>query len=583
MSSRGLGHSILSVCSMDRVALVTHDRRESRLQNCHYCKYKKHLSSVIHYPAHMASFYQEVLRPSYISLLASLYIGCRLIYRFAIWPKYFSPLRHLPTPPDSKLISGHTLTVLKDEKGTIVREWVNQYGPTLRIFGPFSAHNLAIVQPDHLEKVLYKDAHDYPKPDQLRKVLEIMFGYGLVAVAENEHRLMRKAMNPAFSMANLTSRTYVRSSVVNIFNDQIASLPEPSIGKVIHLYEYMSKATLDIICLTGFGYKADSLHNPHNELAEAYKGRTIAQSGANLAKLLYLMFIPGAMKLMRSSWMYEHRHWLSFTRFTDYFRILVECMYKISKISERLLQEKIDDSMSISDSEGKRDIMSILVRARKAELEKDPSAYSLSDAAMVDQVLTFLGAGHTATAIALTWALWSLAIDQNSQTRLREEVTPVVEANPHPEYGTLKGLQWLDCVVMETLRLFPPIPIDQRVAGKTDYIGDVLVPKGTVIYIPISAINTYKGTWGDDAAEFKPSRWLNLPKGYNPAFSSMAFLAGPHTCIGKTMALMEMKSMLALLVANFTFEPAYEGQVAKPKGGINMNFLDGMPLLVKKI
>ena len=99
--------------------------------------------------------------------------------------------------------------------------------------------------------------------------------------------------------------------------------------------------------------------------------------------------------------------------------------------------------------------------------------------------------------------LWLLANNQEAQSKLREEVTPVLRENPHPDYRTLKELQWLDCVMcvfdaccwpwiddrsnsMESLRVLPPIPLAHRIANRTGYIGDVLVPKGTLIIIPVS-------------------------------------------------------------------------------------------------
>jgi cytochrome P450 len=103
-----------------------------------------------------------------------------------------------------------------------------------------------------------------------------------------------------------------------------------------------------------------------------------------------------------------------------------------------------------------------------------------------------------------TQTLWLLANDPESQRRLREEVTPVYAANPRLDYRTLKSLEWLDCVVCasiytfphsrsglfsisrnESLRVLPPVPQTVRVAEKTDYIEGVLVPKGTMILIPV--------------------------------------------------------------------------------------------------
>ena len=67
---------------------------------------------------------------------------------------------------------------------------------------------------------------------------------------------------------------------------------------------------------------------------------------------------------------------------------MVESMYVIRKISTEMLREKINDSITVSDADAKRDIMSILVRARKADREKDKAAYNMSDEAMLDQVVS---------------------------------------------------------------------------------------------------------------------------------------------------------------------------------------------------
>jgi len=120
-----------------------------------------------------------------------------------------------------------------------------------------------------------------------------------------------------------------------------------------------------------------------------------------------------------------------------------------------------------------------------------------------------------------------------------------------------------------------------RIASKDTMIDGVLVPKGTIYYIPIKVVNTWKEIWGEDAEEFKPERWLNLPKDYNSTFSMLSFIAGPHACIGKTMSIIEMKAVLASVIANFEFEPAFEGQVAKPTAAITMKPADSMPLRVR--
>ncbi|KXN81952.1 Cytochrome P450 4c21 [Leucoagaricus sp. SymC.cos] len=124
--------------------------------------------------------------------------------------------------------------------------------------------------------------YDAVNPGYLRNILGTVTGYGLLTVTGDEHKQMRKAMNPAFSIPNLMAQTHMYwesiEGLVSILKDQLGTGPD---GRVVHVYDWMSKVTLDIICETAFGYKTDSLHNPHNELAVAYEKLIALQSGAS--------------------------------------------------------------------------------------------------------------------------------------------------------------------------------------------------------------------------------------------------------------------------------------------------------------
>ncbi|KAF8165324.1 cytochrome P450 [Crassisporium funariophilum] len=555
----------------------------------------------------------HLLQPRHLLIPLIAYIAYYILNRLILWPRFLSPLRNLPGPPLGSILFGQSPLIIRSETGIPQREWVKQYGPVVRVVGPVGIERLIFMKPEALHQILVKDWLEYPRPTFLRNILGLVTGYGLLTVTGNDHKQMRKAMNPAFSIPNLMAQTHMYfepiNGLVDILKKDISAEKQPDKGKIIHVYDWMSKVTLDIICETAFGYKADSLHNPHNELAEAYELLISLQSGSNLARLIVLVSLPGGPRFLASDWAYHHRHWLakipllgktflsSFYRHTTLsggelcaaaVSKLVDAMYRIRKISSRMLQEKMKDSniTTLNDTDAKRDIMSILVRARKAELDGGTGGYAMSDRAMMDQVLTFLGAGHETTASGLTWTLWHLSNNPDSQRRLRAELAPVFAENPCPDYRTLKDLRWLDCVVMESLRVMPPVPLTARIAAKTGYIDGVLVPKGTLLWIPVSDIrivNTWKEIWGEDAEEFNPARWLALPKAYHPTFSLLSFIAGPHACIGKTMSIIEMKAVLAALIVNFEFEPSAVGQVAHPAAAITIKPTDGMPLRVRRV
>ncbi|KAF9554234.1 cytochrome P450 [Agrocybe pediades] len=524
----------------------------------------------------------------FVVVLGTAWVIFKVLYNLILYPRFLSPLRSIPGPPVGHPIYGQIIPIIKGEAGIPQRAWVKEHGPVVRVVGPVGLERLIFMKPEANQKILMSDWIDYPRPKFMRDVLATVTGYGLLTVTGNDHKQMRKAMNPAFSIPNLMAQSDMYygpiEGLVKILHKEIDSEKVPENGKELLMYEWLSKVTLDIICETAFGYRSDSLHNPHNELAEAYDKLTSLQTGTNLARFIAIVSIPGAVKFISSEWVYKHRSWLRKFSHTSALADLMESMHRIRKVSAQMLEEKMKDSaVPISDSETKRDIMSILVRARKADLDSKAGGYAMSDEAMMDQVLTFLGAGHETTASGLAWTLWLLAKDPESQRKLREEVTALFAETSQPDYRALKDLKWLECVVQESLRVMPPVPMTFRQAAKTDFIDGVLVPKGTFFYIPIRVINTWKEVWGDDAEEFKPSRWLNLPPNYNAIFSSLSFLAGPHACIGKTMAIVEMKAVLAALIYHFEFEPAYEGQVPQPTAAVTMKPKDNMPLRVRKV
>ncbi|KAF9448070.1 cytochrome P450 [Macrolepiota fuliginosa MF-IS2] len=537
-------------------------------------------------PLSLSEFLQRLpeVKGRHVAIGLSTYIVYLILRRLVIWPLFLSPLRKVPGPPLGNLILGQSRTIVQSETGIPQREWVKKYGPVVRIVGPVGVERLIFMEPDTLHQILVKDWLQYPQPEFLRNILGLVTGYGLLTVTGDEHKQMRKAMNPAFSIPNLMSQTYMYwesiDSLVDILKNEIGSSTD---GKILPVYDLMSKATLDIICETAFGYKSDSLHNPHNELAVAYEKLLALQSGPNLAKLILVMLIPGGPRFLSSDRAYHYRNLFKRIGFFRDLSTLVESMYTIRQLSKKMLEDKLRESVHVSDMDAKRDIMSILVRARKADQEENTANYTMNDQAMVDQVLTFLGAGHETTASGLTWTLWLLANDKESQRKLREELTPVIAENPHPDYRTIKDLKWLDCVVMESLRVIPPVPLTARITKETIPINGVIIPKGTMVWIPIRVANTWKVVWGEDAEEFHPERWLNLPKDYHPTFSFLSFIAGPHSCIGKTMAILEMKAILAGLIVNFEFDPAYDGQKAKPAAAITMKPVDGMPLRVRRV
>ncbi|KAL5531870.1 hypothetical protein ACEPAF_5433 [Sanghuangporus sanghuang] len=538
------------------------------------------------------SILQTDLNARTVGIAVSALVLLAIVYQLWLYPYFFSPIRKVPGPKGSLLdwryvLFGEFPKIMRGEAGIVQREWAKEYGTIIRAMGPFGISRMMFLSPTAMHKVLVSDWVEYPRPSFMRNILGIVAGYGLLTVTGDEHRQMRRFMNPAFSIPSLSAQTHMYYKPIYDLVDIIKGKIKDTSGSVFHVYDLMSMVTLDIICLTAFGYECDSLHNPKNELADAYHKLLDLQSGQNLARLIAVVSLPGMPKLIKSEWLYNHRHWLRNWSHLKALSITIECMHRIERVSSKILSDANAHATAVASSDstlkGKKDVMSLLVQARMNE--SDGSGYKMSDSMMMQQVLTFLGAGHETTASGLTWTLWLLATHPEIQSKLRGALLPVIAEHPNPDVRTLKSIEYLDYVVMESLRVMPPVPMTIRQAGKSDFIDGVWIPKGTLFYIAIRVINTYKGFWGEDAEEFRPERWgkLNEAPAYHPLHSLQTFINGPHHCIGKTMAIVEMKAVLAIIIANFEFAPAYVGQTTRPTSAVTMKPVDNMPLLVKPI
>ncbi|KAG6777482.1 hypothetical protein POTOM_017305 [Populus tomentosa] len=109
----------------------------------------------------------------------------------------------------------------------------------------------------------------------------------------------------------------------------------------------------------------------------------------------------------------------------------------------------------------------------------------------------------------------------------------------------------LNMVVSESLRLYPSGTLLPRMAFEDIKLGDLDIPKGLQIWIPVLAIHHSEELWGKDANEFNPDRFAS--KSFAPGRHFIPFAAGPRNCIGQSFAMMEAKIILAMLISQFSF------------------------------
>ena len=251
---------------------------------------------------------------------------------------------------------------------------------------------------------------------------------------------------------------------------------------------------------------------------------------------------------------------------------IVEAIQVIKRVCRQLIQQK-QEKLDRKEKRVDVDILSVALESG-----------GFSEEGLVNQMMTFLAAGHETTATTLTWVTYALCLHPEIQTRLREEIranlTSISDDSTTVTSEMLDKLHYLHAVCKETLRLYSPVPLTMRETPKNTTILNQYVPKGTKIVMALSATNTSTELWGPDAAEFNPERWLGPGKANSGSASSnyafMTFLHGPRSCIGQSFAKAEFACLLAAMVGRFEWalqDPDWKpdvrgGVTAKPKGGL---------------
>ena len=215
------------------------------------------------------------------------------------------------------------------------------------------------------------------------------------------------------------------------------------------------------------------------------------------------------------------------------------------------------------------DLLSRLLAAQ------DEDGSQMTDTQLRDEVMRFFLAGHETTSLLLSWTLYVLALHHDIQERLGQDIDAALRGRP-PTLAELGTLPYLDAVLCETLRLYPPVwgmgrePVsDCEVAGHP-------VSKGTSILFSQWVMHR-DARYFDQPDWFFPDRWVDGLQKRLPRYAYFPFGGGQRICIGANFAMMEAGIILSMLLPHFRFDPAPDHQVVvwpgftlRPRSGVHL-------------
>jgi cytochrome P450 len=183
-----------------------------------------------------------------------------------------------------------------------------------------------------------------------------------------------------------------------------------------------------------------------------------------------------------------------------------------------------------------------------------------ADDFVVDNCKNIYFAGHETSAVTATWCLMLLAAHPDWQRRARAEVLDVCRGAT-PDFEAVARMRTVHAVVLETLRLFPPSSFVVRETFRDMRLGRLRAPRGTYLFVPVSTMHHDAAAWGPAARRFDPGRFRDgVAAACNKhAAAFMPFGLGARTCLGQNLALVEVKAIVALVLARFhlALSPGY--------------------------
>lgn len=573
------------------------------------------------------------------------------VYRMT-YGEWFSPWKHIPkvkTTDPLALFFGDFRAIKAAQPGEQHVQWMNELGPIYRYRHMFMVQRVLLADPKALVHVLSPaKAYQYPKPEYTSAFLTAALGQGLVSIEGDVHRRQRKIIAPAFAPSVVKEFFPVIHRHAKLLTDKLEKivgemiarhkgklpqdtvitgevstdrkfpLKDPDHSAIVDTLFWLSRTTLDIIGEVGFSAEFGALENGNDHpLANAMATLIGAVLDLELSTAIFLILSekPG-LKWLRHLPSDRNRR----LRFSQ--GVVRE---HATKIIDKMRQDILAENSSMTKDGFASDILkpkSVISRMVRANMAKDlkPSE-RMSNEELMGQVTTVIIAGHETTATQNTWALWLLAMHQDVQDRLRKEIQDQV-AKEAAEKDSLteeeraiydiqpirdiNSLPLLDKVVKESVRMLPSVPSTVRVALKDDVVplsksykradgkgtyNSIVIPKGHEFFVPLNVIQLSKEIWGEDAQEFNPDRWDNLPSSVvdakMPPGHTFAFLSGPRSCIGKQLAIMETQVLLAHLLLKFKFDIVPGWDLIQRQQVVRRAFVDGqkehgvrMPLIL---
>ncbi len=394
----------------------------------------------------------------------------------------------------------------------ILDEHIEKYGDSYTFFMGGLKKSIVTSDPAFIQYVLQKGHRKYEKSEIQTDILSQYIGHGLLT-AKGEYWLrQRRLIQPGFHRERINELSELMIEETIDYFDKLSAKS----GQVVDLYAEMNTLTFRLVARTLFSSSIDE-----HGLEELSSLISTVQS-----------FIIREVRQPYLKWWFQ---WSG----------LIRKHIKLAHESFEIIGTLIDDRKASGEKHG--DLLDMLMSSRYEDTDDGMTRQQL-----IEECLILFVAGHETSANALGWMAYALAKHPEVLKKTRTEVQNIIGEGPI-QTGHISQLDYCKQVIEETLRMYPPAWVTDRVSKEADEFDGFSFPANTIIIVYLYGLHHNPKYWNDPNL-FQPERFSEANRKEFPSQAYKPFGGGPRLCIGNHFALMEMQVIVAELVRRFEWE-----------------------------
>nr|XP_019557469.2 probable cytochrome P450 9f2 [Aedes albopictus]XP_029731419.1 probable cytochrome P450 9f2 [Aedes albopictus] len=506
-----------------------------------------------------------------VNLFGAIAVGTvvLLLYHYIAQKYHYFLAKPIPCIKPTFLLGIFDMMVFKRIELVFGSKLLYNAYPDAKIIGYYemTKPTYMVRDPKMIKKITIKDFDSFTDRTPIfgeTVPADSLFFNSLFSLRGQKWRDMRSTLSPAFTGSRVRHMfelvTICATNMTDFFHSEVNA------GKTLELEmkDTFSRFVCDAIATVAFGIDVNSFRDPDNEFFTKGKETQKVHTFKALTTFITLRFVPFLQRLLSFD--------IVDAKVAGYFRKLIVDNMKQRKDRGIVRNDLVNMLMEAQQGALKHEEQEThdtegYATVEESHVGKSTHSRVWTENELIAQCFFFFFAAFDNVSSILSFLSYELTVNQDIQRRLYEEIVETERSlNGQPlTYDTLQKMTYLDMVVSESLRKYPTATLTDRYANK-DYIFDdeeglrFTIEKGRTVWIPMLALH-HDPKYFPEPDRFDPERFSEANRAKIVPGTYLPFGAGPRSCIGPRLALLEIKMAMYYLLKGFSLHASERTQI----------------------